>query len=173
MALTDDILKALDSGPIADIAQQVGLDSDQVQSVVKDALPAILGGMDNNAQTEGGATSLANALSDHAGANPLGDLGSLLGGDLGSSILKHVLGGSTPDVADAISKKSGIDAGAVKKILAVVAPIVMAYLAKNVVSGGKADPGQVKEQVQKERAEAQSKAQTPDLGSILGSILGR
>jgi len=174
MALTDDILTALDSGPIADIAQQLDLGTDQVQAVVKDALPAILGGMAQNSQTDEGATSLANALGDHANANPLGDLGSLLGGDLGGSILKHVLGGSTPDVAGAISEKAGVDSATVQKILAIVAPIVMAYLGKKVLGGGgSADAGTVKDQVQAESKDAASKASTPDLGSILGSILGR
>ncbi len=174
MALTDDILKALDSGPIADIAQQVGLDTSQVQAVVKDALPAVLGGMARNTQSDEGAASLANALGDHANANPLGDLGSLLGGDLGGSILNHVLGGSTGDVAGAIGDKVGVDSATVQKILAIVAPIVMAYLGKKVLGGGgQADAGIVKEQVQAESQDAASKASTPDLGSILGSILGR
>ncbi len=173
MALTDDILAALDSGPITDIAGQLGLDTDQVRSVVKDSLPAVLGGMAHNAQTDDGAASLASALGDHAEANPLGDLGSLLGGGLGGSILEHVLGGSTPQVSDAIAQKAGLDPATVQKILKVVAPIVMAFLAKKVVSGGSADPGVVKDQVQAERKEAESKAQTPDLGSIIGAILGR
>lgn len=169
MALNDDILKALDSGPIADIAKQLGLDTAQVQSVVQDALPAVLGGLARNTESDEGAASLANALGDHAGANPLGDLGSLLGGDLGSSILKHVLGGSTPDVSEAIGGKAGVSGADVQKILAALAPIVMAFLANKI--GGKADPGVVKDQVQKESQQAQPTS--PDLGDILGSILGR
>ncbi len=173
MAITDDILQALNSGPIADIAQQLGLDEAQVQAVVKDALPAVLGGMAQNSQSDDGAVSLANALGDHANANPLGDLGSLLGGDIGGSILKHVLGGSTGDVADAIGGKAGIDTATVQKILAVVAPIVMAYLGKKVIGGGKTDAGSIRDQVQAESKDANSKSATPDLGSILGAILGR
>lgn len=170
MALTDDVLKALDSGPIADIARQLGLDAAQVRTVVQDALPAVLGGMAQNTQSDDGAVSLANALGDHAGANPLGDLGSLLGGDLGGSILKHVLGGSTNDVAGAIGSRAGVDAATAQKILAILAPIVMAFLAKRV--GGK-DAGAVRDQVQAESKDAATKSATPDLGSILGTILGR
>jgi len=175
MALTDDILAALDDGPIADIAQQLGLEQAQVQAVVKAALPAVLGGMANNSASDEGAASLANALGDHAQANPLGDLGSLLGGDLGNSILKHVLGGSTGDVAEAIGGTAGVDTATVRKILAVLAPIVMAFLAKRVTGGGttRPDTGSLKDQLQDAVKDAVSKSGAPDLGSILGSILGR
>jgi hypothetical protein len=59
----------------------------------------------------------------------------------------------------------------VEKILKIAAPIVMAFLAKKLTSGGQADPAVVQQEVQDASTEA--KAQAPDLGSILGSILGK
>lgn len=172
MAISDDILQAIDADQINSIAQQFGVEPAQVQAVIQDAAPAVLGGMSRNAQSDEGAASLANALGDHADANPLGDLGSLLGGGVGGAILEHVLGGSTNQVSDAIGSKAGVDGGTAQKILKVVAPIIMAYLAKKVTSGGKADPAVVKEQVEAEKQQAEQKASTPDIGSILGQILG-
>jgi hypothetical protein len=170
MALADDVLSGLDSGSLKKIADQIGVDPAQVQSVLKDSLPALLGGMEKNVQSGDGAASLANALGDHAQANPLGDLGSLISGALGGGILDKVLGGATPQVSEAIGSKSGLSTEQVQKILAVAAPIVMAFLAKRLTSGGKADPDVVKKEVQE--ASSKAKSDSPDIGSILGGLLG-
>ena len=170
MALADDVLSGIDSDTLNKIAGQLGIDPAKVQAVLKDSLPALLGGMEKNVQSGDGAASLANALGDHAEANPLGDLGSLISGGLGGGILEKVLGGSTPQVSEAIGGKSGVAGVDVQKILAVAAPIVMAFLAKKVTSGGKADPDAVKKEVQ--NASSTAKADAPDIGSILGGLLG-
>ncbi len=173
MALTDEILTSLQSGPMDQIAQQLNLQPGQVEAVIKDALPALLGGMEHNVESEGGAASLANALGAHADANPLGDIGSLISGGIGGKILEHVLGGASPKVSDAISGgTAGVSGVDVQKIMKVAAPIVMAYLAKQVFSGGGNDAEAVKEKVKKESAAAKQSSNTPDLGSILGAILG-
>ena len=170
MALADDILSGIDSGTLNDIAQQVGVEPDKLQAIIRDSLPALLGGMEKNVQSGEGAASLANALGQHADANPLGDMGALINGALGSGILEKVLGGKTSDVSEAIGTKAGASGVDVEKILKIVGPIVMAYLAKRLTSGGKADPAVVQQEVQ--NASTEAKAQAPDLGSILGSILG-
>lgn len=171
MALVDDVLSSIDSNTFTDIAQQVGVEPDQLQGIIRDSLPALLGGMENNVQSGDGAAALADALGQHADANPLGDIGSLINGALGGGILDHVLGGATPDVSEAIGTKSGASGMDVEKIMKIVAPIVMAYLAKKLTSGGKADPGVVQQEVQ--NASKEAKAQAPDIGSILGSIFGQ
>lgn len=171
MALTDDILSGIDSGTLDNIAQQIGLDPNQVKDVLQGSLPALLGGLDKNVQSDDGAASLASALGDHADANPLGDLGSLISGGLGGGILEKVLGGSTPDVSQAIGGKAGVSGVDVEKIMKIAAPIVMAFLAKKLAGGGKADPGAVKKEVQ--NANSKAKSEMPDLGSILGGLLGK
>jgi hypothetical protein len=170
MALADDVLSGIDTGTLNKIAEQIGVDPDKVQAVLKDSMPALLGGMDKNVQSGDGAASLANALGDHAQANPLGDIGALVSGALGSGILEKVLGGSTPQVSDAMANKSGLSSDQVQKILKIAAPIVMAFLASRLVGGGKADPEVVKKEVQK--ANSTAKADSPDIGSILGGLLG-
>ena len=171
MALADDILAGIDSGTLDDIAKQLGLEPGKVQEVLKDSLPALLGGLDKNVQNGDGAASLANALGDHAQANPLGDLGALISGVAGSGILEKVLGGKTPDVSEAIGSKVGVSGADVEKILKIAAPIVMAFLASRVAGGGKADAGTVKSEV--ERANSAAKSDAPDLGTILGGLLGK
>lgn len=169
MAIADEILAGIDSGTLNDIAKQVGVEPDKLQGIIRDSLPALLGGMENNVQSGDGAASLANALGQHADANPLGDLGSLISGTLGGGILDKVLGGATPQVSEAIGSKAGASGVDVEKILKVVAPLVMAFLAKKLTSGGSADPAVVQKEVQ--NASTEAKAEAPDLGSILGSIL--
>lgn len=170
MALADDILSGIDPDTLDNIAKQIGLEPGKVQEVLKDSLPALLGGLDKNVQSGDGAASLANALGDHAQANPLGDLGALISGGLGGGILDKVLGGSTPEVSQAIGGKAGVSGVDVEKILKIAAPIVMAFLASRVAGGGKADPEKVKKEVQEANSAAKSDA--PDLGSILGGLLG-
>ena len=167
MAITDDILAQIDDHTLSTIAGQLGIDQAQARAVIEDAVPALVGGLGQNVQSEDGAASLARALGDHAGAQPLGNIDDLVGGLLGSGILDHVFGGKVPDVSEAIGSKNGASSIDAQKILAIVAPIVMAILAKKL--GGQASPGTVQEQVQNENEAAQQ--QKPDLGSILGSIL--
>lgn len=168
MAITDDILAQIDDKTLDAIAGQLGIDKTQVRNVIEDAVPALVGGLGHNVQSEDGAASLASALGDHANAQPLGNVEDLVGGLLGGGILDHVFGGKVPDVSQAIGSKNGATSIDAQKILAIVAPIVMAILAKKL--GGQASPGTVQEQVQQENQAAQQKK--PDLGSILGSILG-
>ncbi|MGK2877634.1 MAG: DUF937 domain-containing protein [Solirubrobacterales bacterium] len=84
-------------------------------------------------------------------------------------MLDKVLGGATPQVSEAIGGKAGASGVDVEKILKIVAPLVMAFLAKRLTSGGQADPAVVQKEVQ--NASTEAKAEAPDLGSILGSIL--
>ncbi|WP_332644677.1 DUF937 domain-containing protein [Aeromicrobium sp.] len=170
MALADDILSSIDTDTLDNIAKQLGIEPGKVQEVLKDSLPALLGGLDKNVQSGDGAASLASALGDHAEAQPLGDLGALISGVAGSGILEKVLGGKTPDVSEAIGGKAGVSGVDVEKILKIAAPIVMAFLASRVAKGGNADPAVVKQEV--EKANSAAKSDAPDLGSILGSLLG-
>ena len=51
--------------PIGSIAQALGVDEATANQAVQAALPALLGGLDANAQDEAGAASLQQALLQH------------------------------------------------------------------------------------------------------------
>ena len=51
---------------IGAISQNLKIDQNQVSSVISNALPSLLGAMQKNASTPGGAEALAKALGDHA-----------------------------------------------------------------------------------------------------------
>jgi hypothetical protein len=147
---------------IDQISGQVGAEPSLVNTAIQAALPAILGGLANNASTPQGAESLDNALAnDHDGSilGNLGSLGSLVldqstptprQADAGG-ILGHILGGSQGQVAQDVSQKSGLGMGQVAQILMMLAPIVMGYL------------GQQKRQ---------QNVGADGLGGLLGGILG-
>ncbi|MGI9609500.1 MAG: DUF937 domain-containing protein [Acidimicrobiia bacterium] len=165
--LLEGILSELGSGGISEIANGLGIDQSTASSAVGLALPAILGGMANNAQKAEGAQSLSNALDDHD-AGIFGQLGDLLGGGgPGEGILGHVLGQKQPAVEQNLSQQSGLNLGSIAKLLPILAPLVMGYLSKQKKANdmGAADIGSMlgRERQQEER-------ETPGLGG-LGAIL--
>lgn len=122
---------------IQGVAGQTGQSTDQTGSVLSMALPVLMGAMKKNAATPEGAQGLMNALSNKHDGSILDNLGGLFGGgvdssvmDDGAGILGHILGNRQPQVENALSSKSGMDAGTIGTILKVAAPILMGYLGK-------------------------------------------
>ena len=63
-----NILSALsDNNSVNEISKKFNLRPNQVSSVIGNALPLLLQGMQKNVATENGAASLNDALSHHAG----------------------------------------------------------------------------------------------------------
>ncbi len=150
---------------VDEISQNVGAEPSMVSTAIQMALPALIGGLANNASTPQGAESLNTALeNDHSGGGILGNLGGLAGMIFGGQeqappprqadaggILGHILGGSQGQVAQEVSQKSGLGMGQVAQILMMLAPIVMSYLGKQKQEQGVGADG---------------------LGGLLGGLLG-
>lgn len=155
------------SQAVDQISQTVGAEPNLVNGAIQMALPALINGLANNAQTPQGAESLNNALQQHDGGilDNLGGLGSLAGAILGGGqqsspqlnaggILGHILGGNQGNVTQQISNQSGLGMGQVAQILMILAPIVMGYLGRqkqqnNLDAGGLSDMlGQQQQQIQ-------------------------
>ncbi|UMB54476.1 DUF937 domain-containing protein [Lutibacter sp. A64] len=155
--LNSDLGKTLISGA----SKQFGQDEGKTTSALSTALPLILGAMKNNASTPEGASGLLSALgnSKHSGGI-LDNLGSVLGGsgvdeDVltdGAGILGHVFGGKEENVAQAVSKSSGIDLNSAMNILKVAGPLVMGALGKETRQQGVSDQN--------------------GIGNLLGGMLG-
>lgn len=144
---------------IRGVADQTGNSTDQAGSVLTMALPLLMGAMKKNASTPEGAQGLMSALSNKHDGSILNNLGGLFGGGVdesvkqdGAGILGHVLGGKQSQVENAISQKSGMDAGSVATILKVAAPILMGMI------------GQKKQQ--------QNVSDPNGIQSLLGSMMG-
>jgi hypothetical protein len=170
------------SEAVEQISQNVGADQSAVNSAIQMALPAILGGLAQNASTPQGSESLNNALEQHHDGgilDNLGGLGSMIFGggqqqtapspqvDAGG-ILGHIFGSQQGQVAEQVSQNTGLNTGQTAQILMMLAPIVMGYLGRqkqqqNLDAGGLSSwLGGQQQQIQ----------QSPQ-GGFLSSILDR
>ena len=97
------------------------------------ALPTLVGGLDANAQDPGGASSLQSALQQHAGTNLLDGGVNIddVDGDDGDRIVGNVFGDNKDQVISTLGGVQGAGGGdLMQKVLPMLAPIVMAFLAK-------------------------------------------
>jgi len=121
----EEILSQISMGQLAD---QLGTDEASAERAARQAVPALLGGLQANAQDSGGAVSLEHALSRHSGMSLEGlDLGSVDTDD-GEAIVGNVFGDNTDQVINKLGGQSG-DAGIMSKLLPILAPLVMSWLA--------------------------------------------
>ena len=163
-SLTDQLFEQLQGAPLQQIAQQLGAGQAQTAGAITAALPLLLGALGRNASQPQGAEALFGALqNDFSGAGDLGGLlGAVLGGaqsrqTYGAGILGHVLGSQLPRAEAGLGQASGLDNDKAGQLMKILAPIVLAFLARqmfqNKGAGGLAQQG----------ANAQ----------VLGSILGQ
>jgi hypothetical protein len=187
-SLLDMVQQHLGPNEINQISQQIGADPGQVQSAIGTALPMIVGGMANNAAQPGGADAIHQTLTSSGGL--LGNIGGMLGGgglggalggmlggtaDGGGSggLLGKILGQHQAPVQQGVSKASGLDPDQAKKLLLILAPVVMGVLARK-HAAAQSTPSQVSEDLKRESQAAQQQAQSraPQLGGLLGQIFG-
>jgi hypothetical protein len=137
-SLTDDLLSQLQGQPLDQIGQQLGLSPSQATGAVSAALPLLLGALGRNATQPQGADALFGALQrDHSNVDLGSVLGSVMGcGGQGGAILGHIFGARQQGAAQGLGAATGLQSGQAGTLLKVLAPIVMAYLAKQVFSSG-------------------------------------
>jgi len=126
-------------------AQFLGEDSSSIQSALTAAMPAILGGVANQANSASGASNLLNMLSSggHDGSI-MNNLSSLLGGgsatqglvSSGTNMVKGLFGDKASGIADAIAAHSGLKSSSATSLLGMAAPMVMGMLGSHVNSNG-------------------------------------
>ena len=179
-SLVQELLKQLQGTPMQEMSQQLGVNTQQIQSAVGAAVPLLLGALGKNASQAQGAADLFSALQrDHAQTMPqgLGDLGSLLGAVLGgapqsaagngAAILGHIFGNSRQQAEVGLGQATGLGDKA-GQLLSMLAPIVMAFLA-NRVQAGQMDASTLGRTLEQERAQAQQQGGLA--GGLLGSLL--
>ncbi|HEY4664100.1 MAG TPA: DUF937 domain-containing protein, partial [Comamonas sp.] len=185
-SLVSELMGQLQGAPMQQMAQQLGTDSQQIQSAVGAALPLLLGALGNNAAQPQGAADLFGALQrDHSNALPqgLGGLGGLLGSILGggqaqaggssplgggADILGHIFGSNQQKAETGLGQATGLGGQNAGQLLAMLAPIVMAFLA-NRVKAGNMDAGGLGQVLGQERAQVQQQGGIG--GGLLGSLL--
>jgi hypothetical protein len=160
MAGLDELFNEI---PTQQIASKLGADEGEVNNAIQTLVPLLLGGLQQNAQDPGHASNIENAASSHAASGLLDGGVSVDQVDEadGSKAVSKIFGGNdTGQVAAALSGGGAGNGDLIKKLLPILAPIVLAYIGKQLTKGSApaAEP------------QAQS-AGGGGLGDILGSIL--
>ena len=141
MNILDVITQAQGGGAARQLGQNFGLDSDQTQSALGALLPALAGAVKQNTGSPGGMESLLGALASGGHQRYLDDPASLKSQQAvndGNGILGHLLGSKdvSRQVAANASAQTGIGADILKKMLPVVAGMMMGGLSKHASSRG-------------------------------------
>ena len=133
--ILDMLMNAAGGGAVQRVGQQFGLSEDQTGSTLGQLVPALMAGLQQNTSQQGGMEALLGALSQGNHAQYL-ESPDLLGEEAtrqdGNSILGHIFG--SKDVSRAVAgraaEQTGISADILKKMLPVVATMVMGGLSK-------------------------------------------
>jgi hypothetical protein len=135
MNLVDTILNEKNGAAARQIGSQFGLEPEQTRSALAALVPALTAGLQRNAQSAGGLEDLLSALSSGGHAEYIEEpdtLGQPETIEDGNGILSHVFGtkGVSRQVASRAAAQTGLGESLLKRMLPVVATLVMGTLAR-------------------------------------------
>jgi len=141
MNILELILNAQNGGLTRQLGEQFGLDAQQTESALGALLPALAGAVNQNSGQSGGLDSLLEALKGGQHEryleqpSALGDPATV---EDGNGILGHLFGSKevSREVAARASEQTGIGPDILKRMLPIVAAMVMGGLAKHATAGG-------------------------------------
>ena len=181
-SLLDDLTSQLQGNTLSQMSRQLGADEASTAQAISMALPMLIGGLANEAQTPAGAQSLNRALEEDHDGSLLDNVSTLFGpgttgaADVsvpralnGAGILEHVLGRKREPVEQGIGRATGLNSQQIGRLLMMLAPLVMAYLGRRKRETG-LGPSEIGNELQAERQEVERRA--PGLGGILGQMFG-
>ncbi|HSK32417.1 MAG TPA: DUF937 domain-containing protein [Propionicimonas sp.] len=154
MSATEEILSGIDP---RQLAAALGTDEATAMSAAAAAIPTLIGSLQANAASTEGSEGLFTALGQHADTGLFGESVDLDAVDTadGQKILAHALA----DDPQRLQAVSGLGGTLLAKLLPLLAPIVMSYLAGKLGMGGSTS--------------RTSQAGSGDLlGDLLGGLLG-
>ncbi len=134
---------------LSEIGRQFGLNEEQTRAAVEALTPVVAAGMRRSGGAGGGLNDIIRSITQGGAPEETGAATSQ-----GNDILGEIFGSKevSRGVANELSATSGIGASILKKMLPIIASIVMAQVAKQMGSRGGSSGG--------------------GLGDILGDILG-
>lgn len=143
MNILDLLLSAENKPALDEMARNFGLNEQQTRNAVEGLIPALSRGMQNNTGNEQGMDELLDALRTGKHAQYMEQPNTLSRPETtedGNGILGHIFGNKqvSRDVAARVSEQSGISSTILKKMLPVVASLVMGAISKKVIGGSSA-----------------------------------
>ena len=131
---TSAVEELLGQLPLSQLATQLGVEPQAAAQAAAATIPSLIGGLQHNAD-QGQEQAVAGALAQHRSSTLL-DSGSV---DLtsvdttdGAKIVQHIFGDQSTQLAHAVGQTTGANGGLVNQLLPILAPVVLAYLAKKV-----------------------------------------
>jgi len=180
MASLDELLSQI---PLDRVAERLGVDRQTAETAVRAALPTLVGGLGANARDPEGAASLMSALDEHSGSGVLDggvNVDEVDAAD-GSKIVSNVFGEKKEQVISTLGAVNGSGGNdLIAKLLPILAPIVLSYLAKQITGNGATTAGDARPSGGigdilgglLEGAAGRSGAGGGGIGDVLGSVLG-
>ncbi len=142
--MSDNILSEItsDMGPTiaSQLASQLGLGEDQAQQAIERVAPLILGGLKRQGEQHGGEGRVNHIVQKYGRENVLDDLDGHIQRRVQDSnpdpSLGGLLGAAGPQAADLLDNKLGLSAGMGKKLIPILAPIILGALKKRANASG-------------------------------------
>jgi len=154
--------------PVQDIASKIGADEGEVNNAIRTLVPALVGGLAENVQADEIDSSELESAVTQQGASGLLDGGvsvDQVDAKQGDQFVARIFGGNDSNaVASALAGTGAGGGDLIKKLLPILAPIVLAYIGKQLAQKSAAPAGG--------ETQAQAAPGGGGLGDILGSILG-
>lgn len=114
------------------LANRAGVDTNDFAKIAALGLPLLLQGMNRNNQSKEGLESFNQALNQHQTRNNYDSLNQFtqnVDPDDGEKIVNHVFSGDKDNVSSGLAQRLGVSPQTVQRTLAVLAPLVLKYLA--------------------------------------------
>ena len=181
MSLLETVQQHLGPEQIQQISQHLGTDPATTQNAVQAAIPRLVSGMAaHSSQEPGGASAIESAVDTHTPADTpadtlggFGNLAGMLGASGGGGLLGSILGQHATTVQNGVQSATGLDSGKTKSLLAMLAPVVMAALAHHKATQPSDSQGGIGSILQQAATAARQNSASPQVGGMLGQILGK
>ena len=162
MAGLDDLIAQI---PVSDIASKIGADEGEVNNAIRTLVPALVGGVAENVHADSiDSSKLETDVTEQAASGLLDGGVSVdqVDANQGDQFVARIFGGNDSNaVASALAGGGAGNSDLIKKLLPILAPIVLAYIGKQLTkNNAPAEP------------QAQASGGSGGLGDVLGSILG-
>ncbi|MGI5449848.1 DUF937 domain-containing protein [Streptomyces sp. CA-243310] len=164
----DDVLHELDDDRLTEIAGLLGTDAAGARDTIATTVGAMTGDLQQKVEADDHDGDEVRQAVAEVAEPPLQGVATLGGGLLGGGLMAGVLAKVSKPVANAVSKKTGIPAPTVARVIELLIPVVLAVFAKRAADKGTgAAPGAAPGSA----GAGSGPAPGGGLGDVLGQIL--